>query len=480
MPQSADTPPSTSAGPAAGGLLSGLFGTPEVDAELADPALLRAMLDMERALAEAEAESGVLPVSAAEAIAAQCRVERFDLAALGAAADAAGNPVVPLVRQLTAAVPAEARPWVHHGATSQDVLDTALVLVAVRATGPMLRHLDAAIAAAATHAERHRNSVMLARTLGQAAAPTTFGLKAAGWLVGLLDARSRLVAARSALPAQLGGAVGTLAALGPLGPEVADGLAARLGLAPSRLPWHTRRQPLLDLGSALGGLLAATGKLGLDLGLLAQSEVAEVAEGGGPDRGGSSAMPNKRNPVDAILVSAAARRGPGLLATLYAAAVQEHERATGGWHAEWEPLLDLLRLAGGVASRTARVLTNLDVRPQRMRANLDALGGRVLAEAVATRLAPVLGRAEAHDVVARAVSAPDFRAGLLADPAVRAQLREPDLDRALDPANWLGSAGVFVDRALLAYQESDAYRGSVADREVATDPSTPTAPEDGS
>ncbi|MBF9134880.1 hypothetical protein I0C86_39050, partial [Plantactinospora sp. S1510] len=248
----------------------------------------------------------------------------------------------------------------------------------------------------------------------------------------------------------------------------------------SRLPWHTRRQPLLDLGAALGGLLAATGKLGLDVGLLAQSEVAEVAEGGGPGRGGSSAMPNKRNPVDAILLGAAARRGPGLLATLYAAAVQEHERATGGWHAEWEPLLDLLRLAGGVTSRAARLLANLEVRPQRMRANLDALGGRVLAEAVATRLAPVLGRAEAHDVVARAVSAPDFRAGLLADPAVRAHLDVHDLDRALDPANWLGSAGVFVDRALRAYHESDAYPGSAAVRAVATDPPTPSIPEDGS
>jgi 3-carboxy-cis,cis-muconate cycloisomerase len=227
-------------------------------------------------------------------------------------------------------------------------------------------------------------------------------------------------------------------------------------------------------------LLATTGKLGLDLGLLAQSEVAEVAEGGGPGRGGSSAMPNKRNPVDAILLDAAARRGPGLLATMYAAAVQEHDRATGGWHAEWAPLLDLLRLAGGVTSRTARLLTDLEVRPQRMRTNLDALGGRVLAEAVATRLAPVLGRGQAHDVVARAVTAADFRAGLLADPAVRANLHESDLDRALDPANWLGSAGVFVDRALYAYRESDAYRESVPDRAVVTDPPMPSRPEEGS
>ncbi|AVT35602.1 3-carboxy-cis,cis-muconate cycloisomerase [Plantactinospora sp. BB1] len=439
------------------GLLTGLSGAAEVDAELTDRALLTALLDVERALAEAGADCGVLPPPAAEAIAGQCRPDRFDLAALAEGADAAGNPVVPLVRQLTEAVPAAARPWVHHGATSQDVLDSALVLVAGRAGEPLLRQLDTALAAAAGLAERHRDTVTLARTLGQAAAPTTFGLKAAGWLLALLDARTRLAAARSALPAQLGGAVGTLAALGPAGPEVATRLAARLGLAAPALPWHTRRQPLLDLAAALGSLLAAAGKIGLDVGLLAQTEVAEVAEGGGPGRGGSSAMPHKRNPVDAVLLGAAARRGPHLVGTLFAAAVQEHERATGGWHAEWEPLLDLLRLAGGAAGRTARLLARLDVRPERMRHNLDALGGRVLAEAVAARLAPALGRADAHDVLARAAAAPDFRAALLADPAVRARLGEPELDRALDPANWLGSAGTFVDRALREYRASGAY-----------------------
>ncbi|MEQ4300241.1 3-carboxy-cis,cis-muconate cycloisomerase [Plantactinospora sp. B6F1] len=445
--------------PAAGaGLLSGLSGTAEVDAELTDRALLTALLDVERALAEAGAEGGVLPASAAAAIAGRCHPDGFDLAALAAAADAAGNPVVPLVRQLTEAVPAAARPWVHHGATSQDVLDTALVLVATRAGEPLLRHLDTALDATAGLADRHRDTVALARTLGQAAAPTTFGLKAAGWLLALLDARTRLAAARAALPAQLGGAVGTLAVLGPAGPEVTARFAARLGLAAPRLPWHTRRQPILDLAAALGSLLAAAGKVGLDVGLLAQTEVAEVAEGGGPGRGGSSAMPHKRNPVDAVLIGAAARRGPHLVGTLFAAAVQEHERATGGWHAEWEPLLDLLRLAGGAAARAARLLSRLDVRPERMRDNLDALGGRVLAEAVAARLAPALGRADAHDVLARAAAALDFRAALLADPAVRAHLSERELDQALAPANWLGSAGTFVDRALREYRTCGVER----------------------
>ncbi|MFI6784532.1 3-carboxy-cis,cis-muconate cycloisomerase [Micromonospora sp. NPDC050276] len=431
------------------GLLGGLSGAPDVDAELTDLSLLQAMLDVQAALARAATDAGIMPAPAAEAIVEQCRVERYDPAALGRAADATGNPVVPLVRELTAAVPEHARAWVHLGATSQDVLDTALVLLATRALGPLVRHLDAAVDAAAQLADAHRATVMVARTLGQQAAPTTFGLKAAGWTTGLVEARDRLRQARAAQPAQLGGAVGTLAAFGPAGVEVAERYAAHLGLPSSPLPWHTRRQPWLDLAAALGGLLVATGKVALDVGLLAQNEVGEVAEGG-TGRGGSSAMPHKRNPVDSILVTAAARRGPGLVATLFAAAVQEHERAAGAWHAEWEPLLDLLHLAGGAAARCARMLAGLQVRPERMRENLDATGGLLLAEAVAARLAPAVGRGVAHELVTRAATAPSFRAALLADPQIRAHLSEVEIVEALDPYRWLGSAGRFVDHALAA------------------------------
>ncbi|WP_326558733.1 class-II fumarase/aspartase family protein [Micromonospora sp. NBC_01796] len=482
--------------PVRGALFGGLFGAAGVDAELTDRAVLQAMLDVERALVEAAADEGLVPAPMAGAIGRECRADRFDPAALGRDADAAGNPVVPLVRALTAAVPRDARPWVHLGATSQDVLDTAQVLVAVRAGVPLRQDLDAAADAAARLAHEHRDTVMVARTLGQQAAPTTFGLKAAGWLTALLDAGTRLDVLldagtrpdlpldagtrldplldagtrldpqarpgqppdRLGLPAQLGGAAGTLAALGPAGPAVADRLAHRLGLATSPLPWHTRRQPLLDLSAALGGLIVATGKIALDVGLLAQSEVAEVAEGGAAGRGGSSAMPHKQNPVDSILVTAAARRAPHLVATMYAAAIQEHERAAGGWHAEWEPLLDLLRLAGSVAFRTRRLLDGLRVRPDRMRANLAATGGLVLAEAVAARLASGVGRTAAHDLVARAAaessrSGSTLRDALLADPTVRALLTDDDLDRALDPDRWLGSAGIFVDRALTRHRE---------------------------
>ncbi|MFG3642836.1 3-carboxy-cis,cis-muconate cycloisomerase [Micromonospora sp. NPDC047762] len=431
------------------GLLGGLSGAPDVDAELSDPSVLQAMLDVEAALVRAAADAGILPPPAATAIVEQCRAERYDPGALGRAADATGNPVVPLVAELTAAVPEDARAWVHFGATSQDVLDTALVLVAVRALGPLLRHLDAAVDAAAQLADAHRYTVMVARTLGQQAAPTTFGLKAAGWLTGLVETRDRLRQTRTAQPAQLGGAVGTLAAYGPAGAEVAQRFAAHLGLPPSPLPWHTRRQPWLDLTAALGGLLVAAGKVALDVGLLAQNEVGEVAEGGA-GRGGSSAMPHKRNPVDSVLVTAAARRGPGLVATLFAAAVQEHERAAGAWHAEWEPLLELLHVAGGAAARCARMLHGLQIRPNKMRENLDATGGLLLAEAVAARLAPAVGRGVAHDLVTRAASEPSFRAALLADPEVRAHLSDTEIAEALDPHRWLGSAGRFVENALAA------------------------------
>ncbi len=444
------------------GLLTGLFGTPSVDAELTDKALLQAMLDVERALAEAGADVGVVPWPAASAIAAGCVADRYDVAELGRAADAAGNPVVPLVRALGDTVEGSARPWVHHGATSQDVLDTALMLVAARAGDAIGEHVDGALGACAAAAEQHRNTIMVARTLGQQAAPTTFGLKAAGWLVGLLEAKGRLVRARSGLAVQLGGAAGTLAALDDAGTVVSARLAERLGLAEPLLPWHTDRQRILDLAGALGGICAAAGKAALDVGLLAQTEVGEVVEGD-PARGGSSAMPHKRNPVDSVLVTAVARRAPGLVGTLYAAAAQENERAAGGWHAEWEPLLTLLRLTGSAAARGRRMLEGLDVRTDRMRANLAASGGLVMTESVAARLAPNLGRAGAHQVVGRAATRAvadgvPLRDVLLADPDVRAHLSEHDIDIALDPRAWLGSAGVLVDRALAEYRADQPTR----------------------
>ena len=421
-----------------------------MDAEVSDHALLRAMLDCEQALAEAGAAAGVVPADAAAAIAEVCRSGRFDLGQLGQDAQSAGNPVVPLVRAIGEQVPVEARPWVHHGSTSQDILDTALLLCVGRA----LDAADASVASAAcTELVRsHRNTLMAARTLGQQAGPTTFGLKAAGWLTGLDEALTRLESVRSSLPAQLGGATGTLAVFGDSGPAVIEEFAARLGLKPAS-PWHTNRQPILELTAALGGLVAACGKVALDVTLLAQTEVGEVTEGAS---GGSSALPHKQNPVGSVLITAIVRRMPGLVATLYAAGVHEHERATGAWHAEWEPLRELVRLAGAAGVRTGRLLSELQVHPEKMRANLDLTQGLVLSESVAARLAPVLGRAGAHQLVGQlgqvaVEKGTSLRDQLVADPAVRRVLSAEAIDEALDPANWLGSSGTLIDRALAAH-----------------------------
>jgi 3-carboxy-cis,cis-muconate cycloisomerase len=289
----------------------------------------------------------------------------------------------------------------------------------------------------------HRRTPMAARTLGQQAGPTTFGLKAAGWLSGLVEARVRLD-----LPVQLGGATGTLAAFGDV--AVVERFAERLGLAVPVLPWHTNRQPVLETAAALGRLVVALGKIALDVTLLAQTEVGEVSERTG---GGSSALPHKQNPVDSILVTAAARRMPGPLATLYAAGLHEHERATGSWHAEWEPLRELVRLAGSASARTTQMLAGLVVHPHRMRANLDLTGGLVMSEAVADRLAPALGRTAAHDLVARLARTDSFRAALLADPDVRKVLEtEQDVDAVLDPTSRPGAVDDLIDRALEAYE----------------------------
>jgi 3-carboxy-cis,cis-muconate cycloisomerase len=453
-------PSSPSEGP---GLLGALFSAPGVAAELGDHALIRALLDVEAALALASAEVGAVPVDAAEAIAEVCGKEpgaELSPFALGQAAVASGNPVVPLVRALEAELPASAAPWIHHGATSQDILDTALMLIVQRACGPLLTSLWTAADALADLTARHQDTPAVARTLGQQALPTTFGLTCAGWLTAVDTAAAKLARVRTGtLAVQFGGAAGTLAALGRHGPAVADALARRLGLAAPALPWHADRQRILNVADALAGAAAALGKIAGDVVLLAQSEVAEVAEGG--SGGGSSAMPQKRNPVSAILVRSAAIRAPGLLATLHTAAtLHEHQRAAGGWHAEWEPLRELTDVVGGAAARAATMLTGLTVDTERMRANLDAAGPALLAESISGALAPSLGRAKAHDVVRKAVRSSaaggsSLRQILLESDEVRAGLDadelETALDAALDPLGYLGSAGTFVDRALAAH-----------------------------
>jgi 3-carboxy-cis,cis-muconate cycloisomerase len=453
-------PSSSTSDAAGGGLFGGVFARGPVAAQVDDRAMLQAMLDAEAALARASAAAGVIPAAAAEEIAACCDAGRFDVDALGRAAAAAGNPVVPLVRALAEQLPQEAAAHVHQGATSQDVLDTAASLVAWRALGPLLEDLAAAAGACARLAEAHRGTVLAGRTLLQQAVPVTFGLKAAGWLVGLDETRLRLAEVRRrTLAVQLGGAAGTLAGFGDRGLAVLAGFAAELGLAEPTVPWHAVRARPAALAGALGAGAGVLGKVARDVVLLAQSEVAEVREGG-EGRGGSSAMPHKRNPVAAVAVAACAARVPGLVATMLAAMPQEHERAAGGWHAEWEPQRELLRLVGSAASWGRELLEHLEVDAGRMRANLDAAGGLPLAEAAAAALAGPLGRRHAREVVEAASrdAAEDGRAlreVLLASPEVAAGLGGADLDRALDPAAQLGAAGVLVDRALAAHRTTE-------------------------
>jgi 3-carboxy-cis,cis-muconate cycloisomerase len=442
-----------------GGLFGGLFDGGEAAAGDAD--WLQAMLDVEAALARSLERVGLAERGAGAAVTAAARADQFDPAAIGSQARLTGNPVPALVRALSAALPCSAAGTVHRGATSQDIIDTAAMLIARRSAGAIGADLAAAAGSCAALARRHTGTIMIGRTLLQQAVPVTFGLVAAGWLTGIDEAAAALRRVRrDRLAVQFGGAAGTLASLGDAGPRVGELLAAELGLALPALPWHTARLRVTELAAALAGVSAAAGKIARDVTLLAQSEVAEVREG--HPGGGSSAMPHKRNPVTAVVILGCTRQVPGLLATLTAAAEQEHQRAAGAWHAEWQPLSSLLALTGSAAAHAARLLAGLKPDPARMRANLDAAGGLPMAQSVAAALAPALGPLAAHDLVAeasaRAAADGGTLAGALGGAELARRLRDAgvtaaQLESALDPAGYLGAAGHFTDRALAAYED---------------------------
>lgn len=414
---------------------------------VSDRAWLAALLDTERALASAEAAAGAIPADAAAAIAERCRPELFDPDRLAAAGRSAANPVEPLVRELAEAVGGEAAAYVHRGTTSQDIMDTAAMLVARRALRIGFAGLDAAAARCAELARTHRSTPMAARTLLQQAVPTTFGLKCAGWLVALLDARESLDRiARERLAAQFGGAGGTLAALGEHGPEVARLFARELDLLAPDLPWHADRGRIAELGAALAVAAGAAAKIAGDIVLLSQTEVAEVREGAG---GASSTMPQKRNPAASVRAVACARQARGHAAVLLAATEVEHERAAGAWQSEWAALSGALACAGGALANVADALGGLEIDQDRMRQNLDLTGGLVSAERVSHLLAPRLGRGVAHEIVATAAATGSFRWALVADE--RVGLSADEVDVLLDPEGYLGAAGELVDRALARY-----------------------------
>jgi 3-carboxy-cis,cis-muconate cycloisomerase len=440
-------------------LLDTLFGSPTLGPIFSDRGRLDGMLRFEAALAAAEAKIGVIPAAAAAAIAAQCRAELYDMATLSAATAAAGNPLIPLVKQLTALVAqadAEAARFVHWGATSQDAMDTGLVLQLSQAVDVLDADLARLAAALAALAAAHRLTPMIGRTWLQHALPVTFGLKAAGWLDAVERHRRRLAALRpQLLVLQFGGAAGTLAALGDRGLAVSAALAEELGLALPDLPWHAERDRLADL-ACLAGMIAGTlGKLARDVSLMMQTDVGEAFEPAGHGRGGSSTMPHKRNPVTCAAVLAAAARAPGLVATMLAAMPQEHERGLGGWHAEWTVLPELLVLTGSALAQTADMMAGLELDTARMRANIDATRGLVMAEAVTMALGHRLGRLATHERVEaackRAVAEQRHLREVLAQDATIANLLSvAELDRLFDPINYIGSAAALVDRVLAA------------------------------
>lgn len=443
------------------GLLSPVWPGTGTDRLLTDEAWVEAMLSVEVALARTQARLGVIPAGAVGPIAEAAAAARVDVADLAVRARASGNPVVELVRALAATVTnidESAAEYVHRGATSQDVLDSATMVLAARALHRIDADLVRVADALARLAGEYRDTPMAGRTLTQHAVPTTFGLKAAGWLNLVLDALERL--RRVALPVQLGGAAGTLAAYLEYAraadvpteghaAALVDGVAAELGLPVPAMPWHTQRMPVADLGWVSVVVTGALGKMAVDVLGASRTEIGEVAE---PAGGGSSAMPQKRNPVLAALIVSAARQAPAYAAMLGQSMLAEDERSAGGWQSEWQPLRESLRLAGGAAHTAAELAEGLRVFPARLAANLDAGGGTIVAERLTVALAPVLGKAAAKELLGRIAARAADGEGTFAD-LLRAEPRLRDafgdtLDDLLHPANYVGAANELIDRVL--------------------------------
>jgi 3-carboxy-cis,cis-muconate cycloisomerase len=434
-----------------------MFSTEAMRAVFSGRATVQRMLDFEAALVRAEALHGVIPAAAVAPIAACCDAAMVDLHQLAHAAAPAGNLAIPLVKELTARVTqadADAAKYVHWGATSQDAIDTGMVLQLRDALTLIETDLAQLSDALASLAERHRHTVMIGRTWMQHALPITFGLKAAGWLDAVHRHQDRLAALRTRLfTLQFGGAAGTLASLGAQAMPVATALAADLQLVLPDTPWHTQRDRVAEAATTLGMLTGTLGKMARDISLLMQTDVAEAAEPATEGKGGSSTMPHKRNPVGCAAALTAAVRVPGLVSTILSGMVQEHERALGGWQAEWDSLPEIACLTAGALQQMRIAITGLNVNEARMRNNLDATQGQIMAEAVMLALGGKLGRLPAHHLVEgacreAAATGRHLREVLAQMPTVTAELPAQELERLLDPAGYTGLAAAFTDRVL--------------------------------
>lgn len=424
-----------------------------------DHTRIQRMLDFEAALARAQTRVGVIPAAAANAIEKNCTASQFDFAALTRDAELAGNLAIPLVKQLTALVAnndAEAAKFVHWGATSQDAIDTGLVLQlrdALRSIDHGLADLSRALVA---QIKQHRATLMVGRTLLQHALPITFGLKVAGWLDAVTRHRERIKELRPRiLVLQFGGAVGTLAALGSRGNAIDAALAQELDLALPAMPWHGQRDRVVEVATVLGLVVGTLGKIARDVALCMQTDVGELAEPTAPGRGGSSTMPHKHNPIGCAVAMSAAIRVPGLVSTMLAAMPQEHERGLGGWQAEWETLPEIFKLASGALNHMTTVMAGLEINVKRMRTNLDQTNGLIMAEAVAMALSAHLGKLEAHRIVEHACNkamqeSRHLREVLADEPLIQTRISAPELEKLLNPANYLGATQSFIDGVLAA------------------------------
>ena len=440
-------------------LLDGLFRSDEIERWLSERTCLQGMLSFESALAKAESHAGVIPPSAVEAISQQCKAPLFDIDALARAAKTSGNAAIPLVKALTALVSKndpEAARYVHWGATSQDVIDTGLILQLRGALAHVAVDLDQLATGLAELATKHRSTMMVGRTWLQQALPTTFGAKVAGWLDAIDRHRERLHETQArCLVLQFGGAVGTLAALNEKAGEVAKSLAEELKLPLADIPWHSHRDRVAEIATTLGLIVGTLGKIATDVSLLSQTEVAEVFEPSERGRGGSSTMPHKRNPVACAAVLSAAIRVPALVSTMLMAMPQEHERGLGGWHAEWETLPEIVSLAGGAVRTMAEVAPRLEVDVDRMRRNLDATHGLIFAEAISTALAQKIGKAQAHEAIEVACDlarkdGKHLRNVVREDSSVSQHFQADEIDGFFDARKYLGLAEEFADQVVAA------------------------------
>jgi 3-carboxy-cis,cis-muconate cycloisomerase len=443
-----------SVNPADSTVFGGLFGTDAMRALFGEQGLVQKMLEVEAALARVEARFGIIPAAAAAAITQAANVERVSLAEIGASTRVVGYPVVAVVKALGRAAGGDASRYVHWGATTQDIMDSALMLQMRDGLDLVEGTLREIVAGLAEKAERYRGAVMAGRTHLQHALPITFGYKCAIWLAPLVDHLARIETLRArVLTVQFGGAVGTLASLGPHGRAVTESLAQELGLAAPDAPWHVNRERVAEVACFLGLLCGNLAKLATDVVLLMQSEIGEAFEPHQSGRGGSSTMPQKRNPIACEYIIAATRGVHALVPLMLQAMAQDHERATGPWQSEWLAMPQIFVLAAGGLAQAAVLAQGLTIDAERMRRGLDLHEGLIMAEAVMMALAEKTGRDAAHHAVQhacdRAIEQRRALVDVLAeDPAVAPHLDRSALVRLTDPGSYLGEATDVVDRVV--------------------------------